>query len=118
MRPIMMVAGLGDGWREARDGMGWTALMWAARRGDVEVVGVLLSAGCAVSGRNGAGRSVLHLLVMPARVEVRVVRLLLGAGAEVGAVDKLGVSVLEMARRNRNAEVVEALVEARCGKWC
>ncbi|XP_046983414.1 BRCA1-associated RING domain protein 1-like [Schistocerca americana] len=80
----------------ARGGQwGWTALHWAASRGDVEVVRLLLEAGAAVDARDKDGWTPLHCAAAYRQAEV--VAALLDAGADRGATGSGGETPLDLA---------------------
>jgi ankyrin repeat protein len=106
-----------------------TALMIAAREGDVEVVNLLLNSGADVNASKGSGKWVGHTALMSAvqvkipqvsgEKEIEIVRMLLDKGADVNARQKGNESeysdngdetVLMLACRNDNLEIVKLLV--------
>ncbi|XP_049769444.1 speckle-type POZ protein-like [Schistocerca cancellata] len=94
------VGARGD-WRD------FTALHWAAYRGDVEVVRLLLEAGAAVDARDGGGSRPLHWAALNGRAEVAAA--LLVAGADRGATTRGGRTALDIARQNNQRRLVEML---------
>ncbi|KAA8904806.1 ankyrin repeat-containing domain protein [Sphaerosporella brunnea] len=103
------------------DAAGWTPLHWAARRGDAELVRLLLESGADVDAVTDAGRGALHHAAMAtARGAAECVDLLLQAGAGVAERDDAGVGVLEMAVRTGCAVRVRRLLMAGAraeGAW-
>jgi hypothetical protein len=82
----------------ARDHDYLTGLMWASRKGRVEVAEILLNHGADINVRDKRGRTALFHGVCFARVEV--VECLAKNGADLSPVDVYGWSPLDMARKN------------------
>lgn len=93
----------------AVDEWGNTALLNAAREGEVESARMLLKAGAYVEGRGG---SMPPLAAAALRGHTILVRLLLRNGANVDAVGQNELSVLMNAVKLNRLEVVKALIEA------
>lgn len=93
-----------------RDGMGWTALMYAAKAGHSEIVALLIEAGANVHSENNDGATALHLAAEKGRTQVT--RILLKAGADFEAWDGSGRTPLYRAFENRHGEITELLQEA------
>jgi uncharacterized protein len=94
----------------ARNEVGWTALMYAAAFGAAESVKALLDAGADVNARNKYG---LTSLMGAAGVgTAETVRILLKAGADVNARSELGQSSLMKAAKAGAAETVRILLKA------
>ena len=94
----------------AAQGDGMTALHWAAEAGDMEMVGVLLSAGARVQGVTRLGDYTPLHLASKAGYEGIVGRLL-DAGADAGAYTTTGeVTPLHFAAASGSAASVEALL--------
>ncbi|XP_046984217.1 26S proteasome non-ATPase regulatory subunit 10-like [Schistocerca americana] len=92
----------------ARGGLwGFTALHWAARRGDVVVVWLLVGAGAAVDARTEGGWTPLHVAAVNGRAEVAAE--LLVAGADRGATTRDGRTALDIARQKKHRRLVEML---------
>ncbi|XP_047101844.1 BTB/POZ and MATH domain-containing protein 3-like [Schistocerca piceifrons] len=86
---------------------GWTALHWAARRGDVEAARLLVGAGAAVDARTDGGWTPLHVAACYSRAEVAAA--LLVAGADRGATTGGGRTALDIARQYNRRRLVEML---------
>ncbi|XP_046984023.1 BTB/POZ and MATH domain-containing protein 3-like [Schistocerca americana] len=86
---------------------GWTALHWAARRGDVEAARLLVGAGAAVDARDDNGWTPLHVAALSGRAEVAAA--LLVAGADRGATTRRGETALDLARESGYRRLVEML---------
>ncbi len=91
----------------ARDREGNTALHWAARKGNAQIVRRLLGAGAAADARNGELSTPLMWAARKGNLEA--VSLLLEAGADVGAANKWRKTALENARFNQHDAVAELL---------
>ncbi|XP_047104807.1 ankyrin repeat domain-containing protein 23-like [Schistocerca piceifrons] len=93
---------------EARDEWrGWTALHWAAHRGDVEAARLLVGAGAAVDARTDHGATPLHWAALNGHAEVAAA--LLDAGADRGATTLGGETALDLARQYDRRRLVEML---------
>jgi TonB family protein len=77
---------------DSRDGEGWTALMYAARTDDPQLVKLLLKAKADLEIANRDGETAL--LIAARRGNVEAARQLLMAGADAGAKDARGRSAL------------------------
>lgn len=93
----------------ATDIDGETALHHAARRGDAEVVRLLLGAGARVDAENRYQRTPLHVAAAAGGAEV--VQALLDAGAPVTGADAFGATVLHAAAEAGCGECVARLLE-------
>ncbi|XP_047101735.1 FYVE zinc finger domain protein UPA1-like [Schistocerca piceifrons] len=91
----------------ARGGLGWTALHWAAWRGDVEAARLLVGAGAAVDARDDCGWTPLHYAALNGYAEVAAA--LLVAGADRGATTGGGQTALDIAREWNHRRLVEML---------
>lgn len=107
----------------AAQGDGMTALHWAARRGQSELVEVLLYAGAKLDAGTRIGRyTPLHIAAREGRTSV--VRVLLEAGADPRVVTtNSGATPLHLAARSGDQEIVKLLidqgaeVDATAGSW-
>ncbi|XP_046983215.1 protein VAPYRIN-like [Schistocerca americana] len=100
---IAVGAGVGE-----RGGLpGWTALHWAACRGDVEAARLLVGAGAAVDARDDDGWTPLHYAALNGHAEVAAA--LLDAGADRRATTDGGRTALDIARRCNDKRMVEML---------
>ncbi len=93
----------------AADQWGNTALLIAAREGEVEIVRTLLKAGADVNGRGGA---MTPLAAAALRGTVVVARLLIRSGAHVNAVGSNGLTALMNAVKLNRLDVAKVLLEA------
>ncbi len=96
----------------AAQGDGMSALHWAADRGDVELLDVLLVAGAEIQSATRIGEyTPLHIAARNAHLGA--VQTLLEAGADVHAVtDPSGSTPLHLAAVSGDGEVVRALIDA------
>jgi len=88
---------------------GSSAILFAARRGDVESVGVLLDRGAAIEERGADGYSPLLLAAHSGHVELT--RYLLGRGADPNA-SGVGYSALHTAVLRGDTQITAALIKA------
>ena len=96
---------------DSTDSDGWTALIWAARRGDVNAVDLLIKAGADVNKSNNFGASAL--LATMRSEDLKCARVLLRAGANSDATDNQGFNALHFAAQYQNSrDIVKLLVEA------
>lgn len=96
---------------DAVDSIGYTALMWAARRRDHAAVNLLLKAG---ADPNIRPKSNTSALLQASRIpNLTCVKLLLGAGADPTSIDNYGKNVLHYAAEFQDRkEIFELLVKA------
>ena len=94
----------------ARDGLGWTALMTAAAASTAESVKLLLDAGADVNARSVRGMTVLMFGATGGTAES--VKLLLDAGADVNARNEEGSTALMLEALGGTAESVKLLLDA------
>ncbi|XP_049946550.1 ankyrin-1-like [Schistocerca serialis cubense] len=87
----------------ARGGGGWTALHWAARRGDAAVVRLLLSAASDPNSSDHRGWTPLHMAAHDGNTEAAAALLQAGADRGVRATD--GKIPLDYARRYNHQEI-------------
>lgn len=88
---------------------GTTALHWAVRGDDIELMQLLLDSGAEVSAANRYGVTPLQLAAMNG--SVTAVKLLLDAGASPHAVLPEGETILMTAARTGNPDVVALLID-------
>ena len=77
---------------------GYTALIWASRRGDQDAINILVEAGADVNIQNNSGFSALHYAAEFCTLES--VKVLLKAGSDIHQVGQWGDSVLHCAARS------------------
>lgn len=94
----------------ARDGIGWTALMWASLKGRADVAAKLLDAGADVETADSDGNRPLILAARQGRAET--VKLLLARGARTEARNHDGDTAESLARTNGYPDVAD-LIKAR-----
>lgn len=95
----------------AKDGEGGTALHYAARAGDVEMIKLLLAAGASVKAASVTG--VTPLAVAARRAPVGAIAPLLAAGADIDAADDRGFTpIMAACVRREQSDVVAALIRA------
>jgi ankyrin repeat protein len=93
----------------AAQGDGMTALHWAARRGDAELVSMLLAAGANVRAATRLGG--YTPLIMAAELgHAPSIEALIGAGADPKSATASGVTALMLAAASGQADAVKALV--------
>ncbi len=106
----------------AAAGDGFTALHWAAKRGDAELAGVLISAGADLRAMTRLG-SHQPLHVAAAAGEAAVAEVLLSAGAPASAPTSTGARPLHLAAASGDPGVVSVLiaggaeVDSRESEW-
>jgi ankyrin repeat protein len=93
---------------DARDRYGLTGLIWAGRKGRVEVADLLLSKGAAIDRVDGRGRTALYHAVTYKRYEF--VQHLARLGANVNPVDMHGWTPREFAEVSGDGKMVALLV--------
>lgn len=94
----------------AVDANGWTALMYASRYGNVDMVNRLLTAGAKVNIINKNGETVLMIASQSGNNDI--VKLLISKGAPVNAVDMKGRTALIFASQKGNTDIVKILLDA------
>lgn len=81
---------------DSRDGFGRTALMVAARYGELEIVRFLINNGADVNAKDNNGQTALILAVDGRNIEL--VKYLVSHGADVNAKDNDGETALKLAK--------------------
>lgn len=95
---------------EEKDKYGFTALVWAAGKGNTEIVKLLLSKGADVNAKDKAVYGGTALMAAANRGHTEIVKLLLSKGADVNAKDEAGGTALMAAAGNGNTEIVNLLL--------
>lgn len=94
---------------DARNDMGWSALMWAAFSGRLAVAEGLIARGAFIELRDKRGRGALHHAAEAGEDDsVECARALRACGADPNAVDDDGVTPLMVAAMGGNPKFVEA----------
>eukprot|EP00041_Stephanoeca_diplocostata_P003320 m.2019 g.2019 ORF g.2019 m.2019 type:complete len:197 (-) comp1423_c0_seq1:140-730(-) len=91
------------GWR-------WTALVYAAYKGHLETVKVLLNAGATVDTQTRDGYTALLWAAKYGRLEI--VKELINAGANINTQNKFGNTALMLAAYNGRVDLVQTLLKA------
>lgn len=94
---------------------GIPAVLFAAVKGNGEMVKGLLAAGADVRNKSRPGRKALLYYIRsvePKVIDLETVRRLIEAGADVNAADKYGETVLVRAERFENPELIKLLGKA------
>lgn len=86
---------------------GFTALHYASKHGQLELIRLLAQHGADVHATLPDGRSSLHLAATYSNAEV--VTELLVEGAHIHAVDSYGYTALDLARQNNNVPAIQVL---------
>lgn len=89
------------------DEAGWTALMYAAKQGQVEMMKLLVELGANQHAGNNVGETALHIAAMNNRVDA--IGALLDLGVDLRATDQEGRTALYRAVQQRQAEATELL---------
>ncbi len=100
--------------RLTSDAPGWTALMFAANKGNGELVIYLISRGADVNNRALNGRTAL--MCAAKRGYKKIVAVLLKRGADAAATDRAGNTALSLAKKKGHAEIVALLERAGAKK--
>ena len=95
----------------ASDKYGWSALMWAAIFGKLDVVKCLVEHGADLEAKDGDGETVLMKVARDGNLDM--VKCLAECGADLEAKDKFGRTALMKAAYKGHLEVVKCLAE--CG---
>ncbi|WP_224244720.1 ankyrin repeat domain-containing protein [Hyalangium gracile] len=108
----MLDAGLDPDWTQFKGHA--TALMQAARAGELAMVELLLTRGARPGHRTEKGLTALHMALFKpsARLHTPVVERLLAAGADPNAADQEGQRPLHMALSHAIPDIVKALIAA------
>ncbi|KAG0468732.1 hypothetical protein HPP92_018060 [Vanilla planifolia] len=93
---------------DGKDGSGWTALMRAGFKGNVEVMRALLQKGAAMDARDEEGYTALHCAAEAGQLEA--VELLVKRGADIDARTAMGTTPVEIAGSLGYAGIVRILV--------
>ena len=91
----------------AKNGGGWTALMFAVTK--PEIAKVLIAAGANVNAKNNFGSTVLMIAVRDDASNLNVIKELISAGANVNAKDDLGSTAL---MKTDKPEIIKILANA------
>ena len=102
----------GSDWLSAQDGTGFTALHRAVERGHLEIVHLLIKAGCKVDAVNGEGRTAL--MIASNNNKVKIIEVLISVGCIVNVVDNAGETALHKAVKGGHLEIVHLLIKAGC----
>jgi ankyrin repeat protein len=92
---------------DVSDGSGNTALIHAARNGDIEVAGLLLQAGASIDAESFAGETALMHAV--AADQSNMVHFLLESGASAQAKNVSGKTSVDLARTRGNRKVLDVI---------
>jgi len=92
------------------DSAGWTPLMWAAAKDNLDTLKLLVSRGADINRRNNRGETALHIAARWSRLDT--VRYLISIGARPESLDRLGWPPLMWAAMQGRTEVVRALAES------
>jgi len=95
---------------DARDQLGWTALMYASSGSHVNVTKLLVSRGADVNGRNNLGWA--PLMIAAGNGHADIVKLLLSKGADKKASNMYGETAAMKARVGRHKVVLRLLGES------
>ena len=93
------------------DSHGLTALIRAARRGDVAVTRALLQAGAGVDQRDSFVNGWTALMHATHTGRIEIMRALLDAGADVDAANPHGVTALLLASGDQSADILQLLLD-------
>eukprot|EP00729_Bicosta_minor_P011229 gene11229-14050_t len=93
-----------------RDGLKYTPLHYAARKGSRQIVNILMGEGAEVDALNNKGQSVLYQAVVGGHVET--VRALIQRGADSNIKTKSGITALHFSARSGPIEMVMLLLGA------
>ena len=93
-----------------KDENGGTALMMAAREGNVDIVKALLAAGADIGAKDNDGDAALVWAVEEGRADI--VEMLLAAGADINAQNEDGETALVLAIGAGDVDVVKLLLDA------
>lgn len=91
----------------ARDNRGWTALMFAAQRGNTQIVKVLLESDATADLQNDDGETALMLAIQKCNIDT--VRALLAVGVNIEVKDKRGRTAERYAKLYGCTEIVQLL---------
>jgi len=91
----------------ARTQAGWTALMWAAEKGNTQAMWELLRSGARVNIQNDSGKTALILAVR--RGNIGTIGLLLNKGADPAVVDFDKKTAADYARDFQRQDVLQLL---------
>ena len=94
----------------AVDSDGWTALMYASRYGNLDMVNRLLAANAKVNMVNKGGGTAL--IIASDNGENEIVKLLIAKGANVNAIDTIGTNALMFAAESGYTDIVKTLLAA------
>ena len=99
---------------DAPDKAGWTALMYAARGGHLDIARLLLQRGASVNVTNSKGWTALMFASWLPTPNEPLVRCLMQAGADASARNNAGLSCADEARSQQN-EAIADLLDAQSG---
>jgi len=92
----------------AKDSSGWTALIYAAAKGDAAIVKALLDKGADVNARASTGYTPLQAAAQYGNAAAA--KLLVEKGADINAKDERGMTALMLAATSGNADLVKYLI--------
>lgn len=97
---------------DVRDQESWTALMFAALNGHLEVATILIQAGANVNARSFGGfTGTTPLMVASSQGHLDLVRLLIDRGADVKPIGPLGGTAVAFAAFQGHLQIVRMLVD-------
>jgi hypothetical protein len=102
---LLMLAGLDV---DARDELGYTALIYAAEAGETRTIELLLAYGADVNRTDTSGTA---LTKAAAKGHLPAVQVLLDRGARLDAVNRHGLTALALARKHGRADVEAVLAQ-------
>ncbi len=91
------------------DSRGYTAMLWAAQKGNIDIVNLLIKNGANIEAKHEASRGYTPLIVAAINNHIEVAKMLIEHGANINSKNNNGNTALSVANEKGHTEIVELL---------